>query len=140
MMISTKGRYALRVMLDLAQQKNENEFMSLKGVAAEQEISVKYLEAIISKLHKSGLVLSHRGKEGGYQLARPADQISVAEIVRSAEGSLTPVACATLEGEPCERAGCCLTLPLWRELDNLIESYLTTVTLEDVLQGQVQPK
>ena len=135
MMISTKGRYALRVMLDLAERGHG--FLSLKGVAEEQDISMKYLEAIVAKLHKSGLVLSHRGKDGGYQLARPAAEITVAEILTSAEGTLTPVACSTMEGEPCSRADQCRTLPLWRALDRRIDDFLTTVTLEDVLLGRV---
>ena len=135
MMISTKGRYALRVMLDLAQQKEG--FLSLKDVAEEQNISMKYLEAIVAKLNKSGLVQSHRGKEGGYRLARPAAEISVAEILRSAEGSLVPVACGGLDGAACERADSCRTLPLWRALDRRIDGYLSTVTLEDVCLGRV---
>ena len=135
MMISTKGRYALRVMLGLAGCGDG--FLSLKEVAEDQQISMKYLEAIVSKLNKSGLVLSHRGKEGGYRLARSAAEITVADILRSAEGSLTPVACSGLEGTPCSRAEGCLTLPLWRALDRRIEEYLTTVTLDDVLQGRV---
>ena len=135
MMISTKGRYALRVMLGLADCGDV--FLSLKDVAEEQQISMKYLEAIVAKLNKSGLVLSHRGKEGGYRLARPAAEISVADILRSAEGSLVPVSCSGLEGETCSRADQCLTLPLWRALDRRIETYLTTVSLEDVLQGRV---
>lgn len=135
MMISTKGRYALRVMLDLAQQKEG--FLSLKDVAEEQNISMKYLEAIVAKLNKSGLVQSHRGKEGGYRLARPAAEISVAEILRSAEGSLVPVACSGLDGAACERADSCRTLPLWRALDRRIDGYLSTVTLEDVCLGRV---
>jgi len=132
MMISTKGRYALRVMLDLAAGEG---FVSLKDIADEQEISMKYLEAIVSKLHKSGLVRSHRGKDGGYQLMRPAGEISVAEILCSAEGTLSPVACPSLDGAPCSRADQCLTLPLWQALDQRIDGYLSTVTLEDLLRG-----
>jgi len=134
MMISTKGRYALRVMLDLASRGDG--FLSLKEVAEEQGISMKYLEAIVSRLHKSGLVLSHRGKDGGYKLAKPASAITVAEILSSAEGSLLPVECAGL-GNDCCRAEGCLTLPLWKALDRRIETYLSAVTLEDVLLGRV---
>lgn len=134
MMISTKGRYALRVMLDLA---GGDGFVSLKDIADEQEISMKYLEAIVSKLHKSGLVRSHRGKDGGYQLMRPAGEISVAEIICSAEGTLSPVHCAGLTGG-CERQCECRTLPLWQTLDKKIEEYLSAVTLEDLLLGRVR--
>lgn len=134
MMISTKGRYALRVMLDLASRGDG--FMSLKEVAEEQDISMKYLEAIVSRLHKSDLVLSHRGKDGGYKLAKHPSAITVAEILCSAEGSLQPVECAGLENSCCRAEGC-LTLPLWKVLDRRIEIYLSTVTLEDVLLGRV---
>ena len=136
MMISTKGRYALRVMLDLA--AHGEGFLSLKEIAVQQAISMKYLEAIVAILNRAGLVRSHRGKEGGYQLTRPADEISVAEILRSAEGTLSPVACPSLEGTPCGRADECLTLPLWQALDRRIDGYLSGVTLEDLLRGNVQ--
>lgn len=138
MLISTKGRYALRVMLELAQR--EDGYLSLKEVAEEQGISMKYLEAIVAKLTRAGLLLSQRGKVGGYRLARPASQITVAQVLSSAEGSLAPVACAGLCGEPCDRADRCRTLPLWQALDRRIETYLTNVTLEDVLQGRVDPE
>jgi Rrf2 family protein len=134
MMISTKGRYALRVMLDLARGEG---FVSLKDIADEEAISMKYLEAIVSKLNKSGLVLSHRGKDGGYRLMRPAGEISIAEILSSAEGTLRPVHCSGLEGG-CDRQCECLTLPLWQTLDKKIEEYLSAVTLEDVLLGRVR--
>ena len=135
MMISTKGRYALRVMLDLASR--DDGFMSMKEVAEDQDISMKYLEAIVARLHKSDLVLSHRGKDGGYKLAKPASAITVADILCSAESSLLPVECAGLENT-CGRAEGCLTLPLWKALDRRIETYLSTVTLEDVLLGRVE--
>lgn len=134
-MISTKGRYALRVMLELAAQ--EEGFLSLKEIAEQQEISMKYLEAIVAILNRTGLVRSQRGKDGGYQLARPAAQITVAEILRSTEGTLAPVACPSLDGSPCSRAERCLTLPLWQELDQRIDGYLSTVTLENLLHGTI---
>ena len=133
MMISTKGRYALRVMLELAAHKEG--FLSLKEVAEQQEISMKYLEAIVAILNRAGMVRSQRGKDGGYQLARPADQITVAEVLRSTEGTLSPVACPSLDGSLCSRADQCLTLPLWQALDQRIDGYLSTVTLEDLLRG-----
>lgn len=139
MVISTKGRYALRMMLDLAQQDPEA-YVSLKSVALRQGISIKYMEAIAAHLNKAGLVLSQRGKEGGYRLARPAAEISVADVLHSAEGSLAAVACLELDGQAgaaCERAGQCLTLPLWRRLDTMMDDFLSGVTVQDVLDGNV---
>ncbi len=137
MMISTKGRYALRVMLDLAAEDSQG-FLSLKEVAQRQEISVKYLEAIVAMLNRAGLVRSQRGKDGGYQLARPASQITVEQILRCTEGSLSPVSCPSLEGTPCDRASDCLALPLWQALDRRINGYLSMVSLEDVLLGNIK--
>lgn len=139
MVISTKGRYALRMMLDLAQQEPES-YSSLKSVAQRQDISIKYMEAIAAHLNRAGLVISQRGKEGGYRLARPADKITVAEVLHSAEGSLAAVACLELDGQggaACERAAHCLTLPLWRRLDGIMDDFLSGVTVQDVLDGKV---
>lgn len=135
MMISTKGRYALRVMLDLADQAEG--YLSLKEIADRQQISVKYLESIAAILNRAGLVRSQRGKDGGYCLARPAGEITAAEVLRLTEGTLSPVACPTLEGTPCQRAETCKTLPLWRVLDETIDRTLSSVTLEDLLHGQI---
>ena len=137
MMISTNGRYALRVMLELADHGDG--FRSLKEVAERQEISMKYLEAIVAMLNRAGVVRSQRGKDGGYQLARPASEITLAEILRCTEGTLAPVACPSLEGTPCSRAEECRTLPLWHALDRRIDGYLSTVTLEDLRQGRLEP-
>ena len=135
MMISTKGRYALRVMLDLADQAEG--YLSLKEIADRQQISVKYLESIAAILNRSGLVRSQRGKDGGYCLARPAKDITAAQVLRLTEGTLSPVACPTLEGNPCQRAETCKTLPLWRVLDETIDRTLSSVTLEDLLRGRI---
>lgn len=135
MMISTKGRYALRVMLDLAGQAEG--YLSLKEIADRQQISVKYLESIAAILNRAGLVRSQRGKDGGYCLARPAKDITAAQVLRLTEGTLSPVACPTLEGNPCQRAETCKTLPLWRVLDETIDRTLSSVTLEDLLHGQI---
>ena len=135
MMISTKGRYALRVMLDLADQAEG--YLSLKEIADRQQISVKYLESIAAILNRSGLVRSQRGKDGGYCLARPAGEITAAQVLRLTEGTLSPVACPSLEGNPCQRAETCKTLPLWRVLDETIDRTLSSVTLEDLLHGQI---
>ena len=136
MMISTKGRYALQVMLDLAAHDRDG-FVSLKEVANRQGISIKYLESIVAILNRAGVVRSQRGKEGGYQLSRPAKEITARQILRATEGTLSPVACSSLEGTPCQKAEACLTLPLWQQLDQRIEGYLSTVTLEDLLEGRV---
>ena len=135
MMISTKGRYALRVMLDLADQAEG--YLSLKEIADRQQISVKYLESIAAILNRAGLVRSQRGKDGGYCLARPAGEITAAEVLRLTEGTLSPVACPSLEGNPCQRAETCKTLPLWRVLDETIDRTLSSVTLEDLLRGRI---
>ena len=135
MMISTKGRYALRVMLDLADQAEG--YLSLKEIADRQQISVKYLESIAAILNRAGLVRSQRGKDGGYCLARPAKEITAAQVLRLTEGTLSPVACPSLEGNPCQRAETCKTLPLWRVLDETIDRTLSSVTLEDLLHGQI---
>ena len=134
MNVTSKGRYALRVMLDLAQHPDEG-YISLKTVAERQDISMKYLEAIVGALKKAGLVDSSRGKEGGYSLLRPPEEYSVGEILRSTEDKLAPVSCITAEGVACAQASACLTLPMWRELDELTNAYLDTVSLRDLLTG-----
>ena len=135
MNVTSKGRYALRVMLDLAQHPDEG-FISLKTIAERQNISMKYLEAIVGSLKKAGLVDSSRGKEGGYSLLRPPEEYSVGEILRCTEDKLAPVSCITAEGVSCAQASACLTLPMWRELDELTNAYLDTVSLRDLLTGE----
>lgn len=137
MMISTKGRYALRVMLDLAQQEEEG-YISLKSISGRQGISVKYMEMIVAILNKAGFVKSLRGKEGGYRLARPASEYTVGSILKLTDGSLAPVSCLEhCEDSKCGRSGACLTLPMWKKLDVLIDSYLEGITLQDLLDGNV---
>ena len=130
--ISTRGRYALRVLIDLAEH-NTGEFIPLKEIAERQGISEKYLESIISVLSKAGLVDGLRGKGGGYRLNRPAADYSVGQILRLTEGSLAPVTCLESEENPCPRAGQCTTLPMWEKLDALINDYLDSVSLADLL-------
>ena len=131
MLISTRGRYALRIMLELAQY-DRGKYIPLPLIAERQEISEKYLESIISVLGKAGLVEGLRGKGGGYRLSRELKDYSVGEIVRLTEGSLAPVSC--LEGEnTCPRADKCLSLPVWEKLDTLINDYLDSVSLADLL-------
>lgn len=130
MMIATKGRNALKVMLDLAQQP-VGTFISLTEIAERVKESQKYLESTVASLSAAGLVVSARGKLGGYKLARKPEEYTVAEIITAAEGSLAPVSC--LDGT-CENAEGCLTLPLWKELDEVIMSFLNSKTLADLLK------
>ena len=138
MMISTKGTYALRVMIDLAQHEDEG-YISLKSIAERQKISMKYLETIVSLLNKGGMVQSLRGKDGGYKLRKPAAEYPIGEILRLTEGGLTPVSCHGFsEGEQeCQNVNNCLTFPMWQKLDTLINAYLDKVSLKDLLEGKV---
>ena len=136
MRISTRGRYALRVVLDLAQHDKDG-FVSLKSISQRQEVSVKYLEAIVALLNKAGIVMSQRGKDGGYRLAREPKDITAAEILSVTEGSIAPVACIDRDSAPCERAGSCMTMPMWRELDRVMDEYLSSVSVEDIIRGDV---
>ena len=129
MMITTKGRDALKIMIDLAQHAGDG-FVSLNDIAERQKESVKYLETSVAQLSAAGFVLSARGKSGGYMLARPAQDYSVAEILTVGEGSLAPVSCL-ISG--CENAGTCQTLPLFKELDEVIMSFLNSKTLQDLI-------
>lgn len=137
MMISTKGRYALRIMLDLAQHR-EDGYISLSKISQRQGISVKYLEAIISVLNKAGMVESQRGKEGGYKLTKAPEEYSIGSIVKLTEGSIAPVACLENDSEPCEQRFDCLTLPLWMKLEGIVDSYLESVSLTDLLERNIK--
>ena len=136
MMISTKGRYALRLMIYLGEH-NTGDLVSLKEIASRQSISMKYLEMIVSDLHKGGILISGRGKKGGYRLARDPAECTVGEILKLTEKSLAPVNCLEGDTVTCERADQCLTLPLWKKLDDLIDRYLESVTLNDLMEGNV---
>lgn len=133
MIVSTKGRYALRVMIDLAEHRSEK-YVPLKEVAARQEISEKYLENILKVLVQNGFLEGLRGKGGGYRLTRSINQYSVGEILRLTEGSLAPVTCLEGAENTCPRAGQCHTLPMWEKLDSLINGYLDSVSLADLLK------
>ncbi len=133
MLISSKGRYALRVMIDLAQHES-GAYLPLKEVAIRQGISEKYLESIISALTKSKLVEGMRGKGGGYKLTRPIGEYTVGSVLKATEGSLAPVACLRQTPNDCARASQCQTLPVWEELGRLIDDYLEGVTLRDLMQ------
>ncbi len=132
MLVSTKGRYALRVMTDLAEHPAGG-YVPLKEIAQRQGISEKYLEAIIKILVKAKLLSGVRGKGGGYKLTRPPEQYTVGSILRLTEDSLAPVTCLGENAAPCARAANCMTLPLWQGLDRVISEYLDNITLVDLL-------
>lgn len=133
MKISTKGRYALRVMIDLAEH-NSGELITLAEIAERQELSEKYLEGIVAVLSKNGLLTAVRGKGGGYRLAKAPSEYTVGNILKLTEGSLAPVSCVEKEGVPCVRAEKCRTIGMWRRLDSLIQGFLEGVTLADLLK------
>lgn len=135
MKISTKGRYALRLMLDLA-LNNTGEPVRIKDIAARQEISDKYLEQIISVLNKAGYVKSIRGPQGGYRLSKEPEKYTVGMILRLTEGSLAPVSCLDDEPNLCERSGSCVTLRLWKMLNTAISDVVDKVTLADLVEWQ----
>lgn len=135
MNITTKGRYALRVMLDLAQNAQDRP-ISLKTVADRQGISMKYLEGIVGELKKNGFLESCRGKEGGYSLTDTPENLRVGGILRCVEENLAPVSCIKQGSVVCDRADACRTLPMWRELDEITNSYLDNVTLNDLITGE----
>lgn len=134
MLISTKGRYALRVMIDLAEHQSDG-FTPLKIIANRQEISEKYLESIIKLLVKARFLNGVRGKGGGYQLTKSPEQYTVGSILRLTEDSLAPVACLEPGTAACPRMAECRTLPLWRGLDKVINDYLDNVTILDLIQS-----
>lgn len=135
MNITSKGRYALRVMLDLAQHRQEG-YISLKTIAERQGYSMKYLEMIVGSLKRAGLVASIRGKEGGYQLVRDPEDYTIGEILRCIEDNLAPVSCIKAGDICCEHAGECMTVPMWKELDDITNTYLDGVSLRDLLTGE----
>lgn len=134
MKISTKGRYALRVMLDLATNKSDD-FIPLKDISKRQDITVKYLEQIISPLSKAGYLLSSRGSGGGYRLAKSPKSYTIGDILRTTEGNLSVVACLDSNSNNCGRAENCLTLPFWQGFNKVVKDYVDNVTLEDLLNN-----
>ena len=137
MKISTKGRYALRIMIDIAE--HEPQITSVNELAARQEISVKYAEAIVGALSRAGLLVSRRGKTGGYVLSKSAEAITAGDILRAGEGSLATVACLSAPVNPCPRAAGCKTLPFWRALDRHIAGFCDSVSLSALVPGEVLP-
>lgn len=135
MKISTRGRYAMRMMLDLA-MTNPDEYVTIKSIAARQEISEKYLEQIITALSRCGFVKSTRGAQGGYKLARPAREYTVGMILRAIEGSLVPVACMEDAPNECPRSASCVMLGIWKQIDDAVSSVVDHITLADLAQRQ----
>ncbi len=134
MKISTKGRYALRMLLDLAEHRSEG-YIALKDIANRQDISKKYLEQIIPVLNKPDILKTNRGYQGGYMLAKDPAQYTVGDILRMTEGSLAPVACAGQNPPDCARSADCPTLPVWQGLYRVINEYLDGITLQDILDS-----
>jgi len=135
MMVSTRGRYALRVMIDLAEQGGSG-YIPMKDIAQRQGLSLKYLERILPVLAKNSIVEGVQGKGGGYRLCRSPQDYTMGEILRLTEGSLAPVSCMDCGTEPCERAADCRTRPLWHGLDKVINEYLDGVTLADLMKTE----
>ena len=133
MFISTRGRYALRVMIDLAETSN-GEYVPMKTIAERQDISLKYLERILPILKKNGLVEGIQGKGGGYRLCRAPEKYPVGEILRLTEGDLAPVACLECGAAPCDRCNECRTIGMWEKLDSLINDYFDGVTIADLMK------
>lgn len=137
MKISTRGRYALRVLVDLAEHQDEG-LISLKEIAQRQQISKKYLEQIVPLLNRADLLYTGRGYQGGYRLSKAPSEYSVKEILELTEGSLCPVSCLEHTPNRCSRCGECATLPVWEGLDKVITAYLEGITLQDILDQRMK--
>ena len=137
MIVSTKGRYALRVMVYLA-QRCTGEYIPLKEIAESENISQKYLEAIMSTLSKAGFVDAVHGKGGSYRLNRPTEEYTVGGILKLTEGSLATVSCTSQGPSACSRSTCCQTLPMWERLDKMIDEFFEGITLADLLRESEQ--
>ena len=133
MIVSTRARYALRVLIDMAEH-SDVERIPLKEIADRQQISQKYIEAIMTLLSKNGFVDGVHGKGGGYKLNRKPEEYKVGDLLRLTEGTLAPVACLEVGAEKCAKEGSCRTLPMWSKLDELIEGYLDSVSVADLIK------
>lgn len=136
MFISTRGRYALRVLLDLA-ERDSGHYIPMKEVANREELSLKYIERIVPILTKNGFIEGVHGKGGGYRLTKEPREYKVGDILRLAEGDLAPVSCLECGAKPCERAEKCLTLPMWKRFKEMTDEYFDGITLEDLLKGNL---
>lgn len=136
MMISTRGRYALRVLLDLADNRSAG-YVPMKDVASRQELSLKYIERIMPVLSKNNYVEGVHGKGGGYRLTKRPEEYRIGDILRLTEGDLAPVACLECGAKPCERAGECRTLPMWSAFHKFVNEYFDGITLADLMKPTV---
>ncbi len=134
-MISTRGRYSLRIMLDLA-ERPQGLYTPLKDVAARQEMSLKYIEKILPLLTKAGFIEGVHGRGGGYRLCRAPEEISVGEVLRVTEGELAPVSCLECGAKPCERAAYCKTLSMWQDYHRLTQEFFNGISLAQLLSGE----
>ena len=137
MMISTKGRYALRVMIDLAEH-HSGEYIPMRDIVKRQQVSQKYMERIMTMLSKADFVAAVHGKGGGYRLNRKPDEYIVGDILRLTEGSLAPVACLECGAAECERADRCRTLPMWKDLNDKITDYFDGITIADLMKKDTE--
>ena len=136
MMISTRGRYALRVLLDLAEHKGDG-YIPMKAVAERQGLSLKYIQAIMPVLSKNGLIEGVHGKGGGYRLSKPLSEYRVGDILRLTEGNLAPVTCLECDAKPCVRADTCPTLPMWTKFHKMVNDYFDGITLENLIKNKL---
>ena len=136
-MISTKGRYALRVMIDLAEH-HSGEYIPMRDIVKRQQVSQKYMERIMTMLSKAGFVEAVHGKGGGYRLNRSSDEYIVGDILRLTEGSLAPVACLECDAAECERADRCRTLPMWKDLNDKITDFFDGITIADLMKKDTE--
>ena len=137
MKISTKGRYALRFMLDLAQHRNEQEYVSIKKIAQRQDISEKYLEQIVALLARAGFVTSVRGAQGGYRLVKEPKDYTVGIILRQIEGNLSSVKCLEESPNKCDRCNNCVTIEVWKQINDAVNNVIDNITLQDLVDRQV---
>ena len=137
MKISTKGRYALRLMLDLAQHRNEQEYVSIKKIAQRQDISEKYLEQIVALLARAGFVTSVRGAQGGYRLVKEPKEYTVGIILRQIEGNLSSVKCLEESPNKCDRCNNCVTIEVWKQINDAVNNVIDNITLQDLVDRQV---
>ncbi|MBQ1220330.1 MAG: Rrf2 family transcriptional regulator [Peptococcaceae bacterium] len=137
MKISTKGRYALRLMLDLAQHRNEQEYVSIKKIAQRQDISEKYLEQIVALLARAGFVTSVRGAQGGYRLVKEPKDYTVGIILRQIEGNLSSVKCLEESPNKCDRCNNCVTIEVWKQINDAVNNVIDNITLQDLVDRQV---
>lgn len=135
MMISTRGRYALRVMIELSKNENGN-YIPMKEIASKQDISLKYLEQILPVLVKNGMLEGVHGKNGGYKLTKKLNEYRIGDILRLTEGDLAPVACVGCDSDACKRSSDCITLPMWKEFYRITNEYFDSITLQDIISNK----